>query len=233
MHGIHDCRYTVHGEFVWLFSFMQLVTQQQQQRPFNGLWSGTTRVGRYQKKHSPTHTHPDQRASFIVFLHLQRSMASSLFNLRAWQSSRTTSFQVFFGLPLGLDALVQYACVLLHLEKTDVGLFCGCLNITQIILTLSSLLWHCWLGVRNSIPRVKIKWWGVDVVICQERDTDCLHVVQLMLLHPILPSSLASFKSRLFLPFWYQLTQVVLEKMGVVLAVSYFTLVHWVTLLFR
>ena len=47
------------------------------QRPFNGLWSGTTRVGRYQKKHSPTHTHPDQRASFITFLHLQRSTASS------------------------------------------------------------------------------------------------------------------------------------------------------------
>jgi len=49
----------------------------QQQRPFNGLWSGTTRVGRYQKKHSPTHTHPDHRASFITFRHLQRSMASS------------------------------------------------------------------------------------------------------------------------------------------------------------
>ena len=77
--------------------------QQQQQRLFNGLWSGTTQVGRYQKKHSPTHTHPDHRASFITFLHLQRSMASSLFNLRAWQSSRTTSFQVFFGLPLGLE----------------------------------------------------------------------------------------------------------------------------------
>ena len=27
--------------------------QQQQQRPFNGLWSGTTRVGRYQKALSP------------------------------------------------------------------------------------------------------------------------------------------------------------------------------------
>ena len=26
-------------------------------QPFNGLLSGTTRVGRYQKKHSPTHTH--------------------------------------------------------------------------------------------------------------------------------------------------------------------------------
>ena len=26
-------------------------------QPFNGLWSGTTRAGQYQKKHSPTHTH--------------------------------------------------------------------------------------------------------------------------------------------------------------------------------
>ena len=54
-------------------------------QPFNGLWSGTTWVGRYQKKHSPTHTHPDHRTSFIIFLHLQRSMACSLFILRAWQ----------------------------------------------------------------------------------------------------------------------------------------------------
>jgi len=47
-----------------------------------GLWSGTTWVGRYQKKHSPTHTHPDHRTFFIIFLHLQRSMASTLFILR-------------------------------------------------------------------------------------------------------------------------------------------------------
>ena len=58
-------------------------TQQQQQQPFNGRLSGTTRVGRYQKKHSPAHTHPGQRTSFITFLHLQRSTASSLFSLRA------------------------------------------------------------------------------------------------------------------------------------------------------
>jgi len=37
-------------------------------------------------------------------------------------------------------------------------------------------------------------------------------MVQLMPLHPETPSSLASFKSRLVLPFWYRLTQVVLEK---------------------
>ena len=50
--------------------------QQQQQQPFNGrLKSGTTRVGRYQKKHSPAHTHPGQRTSFITFLHLQQSTA--------------------------------------------------------------------------------------------------------------------------------------------------------------
>ena len=78
-------------------------------QPFNGLLSGTTRVGRYQKKHSPTHTHPDVRTSFIIFLHLQWSTASSLFSLRAWQSSRITSLQVLFGLPLGLGPSTSYS----------------------------------------------------------------------------------------------------------------------------
>jgi len=50
------------------------------------------------------------------------------------------------------------------------------------------------------------------VVICLQRGADCLHMVQLMPLHPQTPSSLASFKSRLVLSFWYQLTWVVLEK---------------------
>jgi len=77
---------------------------------------------------------------------------------------------------------------------------------------LLSVLWHCWLGARNSIRPVKIEWWGVDVVICLDQDADCLHMVQLMPLHPKTPSSLASFKSRVALHFWYQLTQVVLEK---------------------
>jgi len=50
------------------------------------------------------------------------------------------------------------------------------------------------------------------VVICLDRGADCLHMVQLMALHPKTPSSLVSFKSSLVLPFCYQLTQVVLEK---------------------
>jgi len=55
----------------------------QNTQPFNGPWSGTTRVGRYQKKHSPTHTHPDHRTSFINFFHLLQYIASSVFSLRA------------------------------------------------------------------------------------------------------------------------------------------------------
>ena len=47
--------------------------------------------------------------------------------------------------------------------------------------------------------------------ICLERGADYLHMDQLMALHPRTLSSLASFKSRLVLPFWYWLTQAVLE----------------------
>ena len=68
---------------------------------FNSLLFRTTRVGWYQKKHSPTHTHTNHRTSLINMLHLLRSIASSLFSLRAWQSFSTTSVQVLFGLPLG------------------------------------------------------------------------------------------------------------------------------------
>ena len=50
------------------------------------------------------------------------------------------------------------------------------------------------------------------MVICLERGADCLHMVQLMPLHPKTASSLVSLKSRRILPFWYQLTQAVLEK---------------------
>ena len=47
--------------------------------------SRTTGVSQYQKKHSPTHTYRGHQSSLICFLHLLRSMISSLFNLRAWK----------------------------------------------------------------------------------------------------------------------------------------------------
>jgi len=85
-------------------------------------------------------------------------------------------------------------------------------SINSLSVLLPSVLWHCWFGVRKSNRPVKSEWWGVGVVICPERDADCLNTVQLMPCHPNTLSSLASFKSRLVLPFWYRLNQVVLEK---------------------
>jgi len=42
-------------------------------------------------------------------LHLLRSMASSLFNLHAWESFSTISLQVCFGLPVGLAPSTSYS----------------------------------------------------------------------------------------------------------------------------
>jgi len=76
------------------------------QQPFYGPLSRTTRVIRYQKKHSPTY-HPDHPI-FISFFHLPRSIASSLFKLCAWQSFCTTSVHVLFDLALGLEPSTSY-----------------------------------------------------------------------------------------------------------------------------
>jgi len=62
------------------------------------------------------------------------------------------------------------------------------------------------VGLQEGHPACKkFEWWGAGMVICLERGAD-LHMAQLM------PLPLASVKSRLVLPFWYQLTRVVLEK---------------------
>jgi len=84
------------------------ISRRLQQQPFYSPLSGTIQVRRYQKKHSPTH-HPDHHPIFISFFHLPRSIASSLFKLRAWQSCCTTSFHVLYGLPLGLEPSTSYS----------------------------------------------------------------------------------------------------------------------------
>jgi len=71
---------------------------------------------------------------------------------------------------------------------------------SRIIYFVPAVLLHCWLGIRKSIRPVKIEWWGVGVANCLERGADCLHMVQLMPLHPKTPSSPGSLKSRLVLP---------------------------------
>ena len=95
--------------------------KQQRQQPFYCPLSGTTKVSRYQKKHLPTH-HPDHHPIFISFFHLWRSIASSLFKLRAWQSFCATSFHVLFGLPLGLEPSTSYS---IHFFTQSVSSFCS------------------------------------------------------------------------------------------------------------
>jgi len=70
-----------------------------------------------------------------------------------------------------------------------------------------SVLLHRWLGVRKSMWPVKIEWWGIAVAVCLEWVADCLHMVQLMPLHPKLHHLVPHLNQK---TFWYWLT--VLEK---------------------
>ena len=74
---------------------------------------------------------------------------------------------------------------------------------SPIKVWMPSVLWHYWLGIRKSIWPVKKLSGGVLVWLSVW--SNCLHMVQLMLLPSQTTSSLASFKSRLVLPFCYRL----------------------------
>jgi len=105
---------------------------------------------------TPTH-HPDHHPIFICFFRLPRSIASSLFKLRAWQSFCTTSFHVFFGLPLGLEPSTSYS---IHFFTQSVSSFCStcpyhrnllCCSI-NIISSISSLSLNSLLGTPVFLP---------------------------------------------------------------------------------
>jgi len=81
---------------------------------------------------------------------------------------------------------------IVHKNLTIISAFLDC--------AWPSLLSHCWFGIKIIRP-VKIEWWAAGVVICLVRGTDCLHVVQLMPLHPKTLSFLATFKCRLVFTF--------------------------------
>ena len=82
-------------------------------------------------------------------------------------------------------------------------------TINFFLLLLPSVLWRCWLGGRKGIRPVKklsggvLAWLSVwsKVQTCMWPSWCHCHSL-----------SLAPVKSRLVLPFWYRLTQVVLEK---------------------
>ena len=60
--------------------------------------------------------------------------------------------------------------------------------LTDVLDTVPSVLWCCWLGGRKGIRPVKIERWGAGVVVCWEWVAD-LHMTQLMPL-PLIVSRL-------------------------------------------
>ena len=105
-------------------------------------------------KETLTHHHPDPHPIFISFFHLPRSIASSLFKLRAWQSFCTTSFHVLFSLPLDLEPSTSYS---IHFFTQSVSSFCSacpyhrnlfCCSI-GIISSIASLSLNSLLGTQH------------------------------------------------------------------------------------
>ena len=100
--------------------------------------------------------------------------------------------------------MVKYSFVELQMYCSDF-----CYLKAFCVHCLSSVIWRCWLGGRKGIWPVKTKWWGTGMVICLKRGANDLHMVQLMSPLPII---FCSSKIQNGLPFWCQLTQVVLGK---------------------
>ena len=122
------------------------------------LGPGLPRVGRYQKKHSPTHTRPDHHTSFINFLHLLRSIASSVFSLHAWQSFLTTSLRVLFGLALGLGPCTSYS---MHFFTNHHVLFTPHAHAISACSAVIPMLCHLYL-ISLSAPYLEIRLLAMD-----------------------------------------------------------------------
>jgi len=81
---------------------------------------------------------------------------------------------------------------------------------SQELQVMPSLLWRCWLGSRKVIRSVKnwvVRYWrdylsGARYKWFAYGPADATATL----------SSLAPVKSRMVLPFWCRLTQVILEK---------------------
>jgi len=137
-------------------------------------WASTRR------KHSPTHTYPNHQPSFICFLHLLRSIASSPFNLHAWQTFRTTTLQsslvyllvwhpplhkflhpitVSFSkhMPIPLQPVVSRLChlILVSLNSWHETLsftLMSHIHLTILISARRSATWYSFLTGQVSLP---------------------------------------------------------------------------------
>ena len=89
---------------------------------FTALWnlSGTTRVSRYQKKHSPTHTHRGHQSSLSAFS-IYYDPWHPPYSFHVLYSLFPQSLQVLFALPLGLVSSTSYS---IHFFTQSLCSFC-------------------------------------------------------------------------------------------------------------
>ena len=124
-------------------------------QPFNSCWSGITRVGQYQEKHLPTHTHPGHRTSFISFFHLLRSIASlcSVYVLDStlWQPLSRSSL-VFL---LVLGPLLHTPCIF---SPSHHLLYAAHAHTIAACSAVIPVLCHLY-QVSLSAPYLGICWW--------------------------------------------------------------------------
>ena len=98
---------------------------------------------------SPSHTHPDYRTSFINFLYLPRSIASSLFSLLASQST--------FPQLLSRSSLV----LLLVLDPLLHTLFISSSSYHLLFATHAHTIAACCTNVMSSVSNLSAPYFGV------------------------------------------------------------------------
>ena len=123
----------------------------------------TTWVDLYQKKHSPINTNPDNQTSFINFLHLLQSIASSpalsSSSLRDWQSFSTTSVQVLFVFLSVWDPLLHTSYfsspshhLLFATHAHTIAAYSAVIPVLLSILNLCQLTWKSVFYLNATHP---------------------------------------------------------------------------------
>ena len=154
--------------------------------------------------------------------------------IRLWSCMLVKFFEffVFRGFREVIQYFLQVGCPYLYLshhQRSCLFIIVCSMKFFESTVFYSTVLWRCWLGGRKGILPVKKLRGGMLVwlSVCSEVQTctrsSWCHCHSL---------SLASVKSRLVLPFWYQLTWVVPDKGTLnvcVCTVFCSTAVRWLT----
>jgi len=111
-------------------------------------------MSQYKKKHSPTHTYPDRQLSFVSFLHLLPSIASSC-SIYMPDSLSAQPLSVIFGLPFSLVPSTSYSiCFFIQSSffATHAHTIANCLAVLPRLCHLFLLcLLILYLEVWNSV----------------------------------------------------------------------------------